>query len=152
MLWSLSCPLLHSWGAAAILSSVNIIRLEGLELCMRNLAGAECDGLHMKNDFVFCGMSYRLKGDCEKRSSRPHSTVKIAQPCEEILNGCLNKDVTTGTMTVFGPPQQDLIYRLKIPSVYVDLPNLRAAEHSPNTIPPSILLTPLKPDLYSPPA
>jgi len=32
-------------------------------------------------------------------------------------------------------------------SIYADLPNLTATEHPPSTIPPSILVTPLKPDL-----
>ena len=32
-------------------------------------------------------------------------------------------------------------------TIYADLPNQRATEHPPSTIPPSILVTPLKPDL-----
>ena len=32
-------------------------------------------------------------------------------------------------------------------TIYADLPNLRATEHPPSTIPPSIVVTPLKPDL-----
>jgi len=32
-------------------------------------------------------------------------------------------------------------------TIHADLPNLRATEHPPSTIPPSILVTPLKPDL-----
>ena len=32
-------------------------------------------------------------------------------------------------------------------AVFADLPNQRALEHPPNTIPPSILITPFKPDL-----
>ena len=32
-------------------------------------------------------------------------------------------------------------------TIYADLPNQRATDHPPSTIPPSILVTPLKPDL-----
>ena len=88
---------------------------------------------------IQCGAKYSLCGN-------PRPTVA------HILNGCSvtleqgrytwHHDCILSTITS--------ALRCHIPaktSIYADLPNLRAIEHPPSTIPPSILVTPLKPDL-----